>query len=44
MLEILNKGQTTIWEEIEIYSQEKAYTIERLLVDNVGLVNACDIK
>ena len=37
---ILNKGQTTIWEEIEIYSQEKVYTIERLLVDkNIGLVN-----
>ena len=29
-----------IWEEIEIYSQEKLYTIERLLVDkNIGLVN-----
>ena len=40
MLVILNKGQTTIWEEIEIYSQEKVYTIERLLVDkNIGLVN-----
>ena len=40
MLVILNKGQTTIWEEIEIYSQEKLYTIERLLVDkNRGLVN-----
>ena len=39
-LVILNKGQTTIWEEIEIYSQEKVYTIERLLVDkNIGLVN-----
>ena len=39
------KGQTTIWEEIEIYSQEKVYTIERLLVDkNIGLVNACNIK
>ena len=24
MLVILNKGQTTIWEEIEIYSQEKS--------------------
>ena len=34
-----------IWEEIEIYSQEKVYTIERLLVDkNIGLVNACNIK
>ena len=44
-LVILNKGQTTIWEEIEIYSQEKVYTIERLLVDtNIGLVNACNIK
>ena len=42
---ILNKGQTMIWEEIEIYSQEKVYTIERLLVDkNIGLVNACNIK
>ena len=42
---ILNKGQTTIWEEIEIYSQEKLHTIERLLVDkNIGLVNACNIK
>ena len=40
MLVILNKGQTTIWEEIEIYSQEKVYIIERLLVDkNIGLVN-----
>ena len=39
-LVILNKGQTTIWEEIEIYSQEKVYTIERLLGDkNIGLVN-----
>ena len=29
-----------IWEEIEIYSQEKVYTKERLLVDkNIGLVN-----
>ena len=37
---MLNKGQTTICEEIEIYSQEKVYTIERLLVDkNIGLVN-----
>ena len=45
MLVILNKGQTTIWEEIEIYSQKKVYTIERLLVDkNIGLVNACNIK
>ena len=45
MLIILNKGQTTIWEEIEIYSQEKVYTIERLLVDkNIGLVNTCNIK
>ena len=45
MLVILNKGQTTIWEEIEIYSQVKVYTIERLLVDkNIGLVNACNIK
>ena len=45
MLVILNKGQNTIWEEIEIYSQEKVYTIERLLVDkNIGLVNACNIK
>ena len=27
--------------ELEIYSQEKVYTIERLLVDkNIGLVNA----
>ena len=58
-LVILNKGQTTIWEEIEIlvilnkgqttileiYSQEKVYTIERLLVDkNIGLVNACNTK
>ena len=43
--ERLNKGQTTIWEEIEIYSQEKVYTIERLLIDkNIGLVNACNIK
>ena len=39
-LVILNKGQTTIWEEIEIYSQENVYTIERLLVDkDIGLVN-----
>ena len=39
-LVILNKRQTTIWEEIEIYSQEKVYTIERLLVDKIiGLVN-----
>ena len=39
-LVILNKGQTTIWEEIEIYSQEKVCTIDRLLVDkNIGLVN-----
>ena len=39
-LVILNKGQTTIWEEIETYAQEKLYTIERLLVDkNIGLVN-----
>ena len=45
MLVILNKGQTTIWEGIEIYSQEKVYTIERLLVDkNTRLVNACNIK
>ena len=45
MLVILNKGQTTIWEEIEIYSPGKVYTIERLLVDkNIGLVNACNIK
>ena len=29
-LVILNKGQTTIWEEIEIYSQEKVYTIETI--------------
>ena len=37
---ISNKGQTTIWEEIEIYSQEKNYTISRLLEDkNIGLVN-----
>ena len=37
---ILNKGQTTIWEEIEIYSQEKVYTIKWLLVDKIiGLVN-----
>ena len=37
---ILDKGQTTIWEEIDIYSQEKVYTIETLLVDkNIGLVN-----
>ena len=37
---ILNKGQTKIWEEVEIYSQEKVYTIERILVDkNIGLVN-----
>ena len=44
-LVILNKGQTTIWEEIEIYSQEKVYRIEGLLVDkNIGLVNACNIK
>ena len=29
-----------IWEEIEIYSQEKSIYIERLLVDkNIGLVN-----
>ena len=29
-----------IWEEIQIYSQEKVYTIERLLVDkNIGLVD-----
>ena len=35
-----------IWEEIEIYSQEKVYTIERRLVDkNIGLVNTeCNIK
>ena len=34
------KGQSTLWEEIEIYSQEKLYTIERLFVDkNIGLVN-----
>ena len=40
MLVILNKGQTTICEGIEIYSQEKVYTIERLFVDkNIGLVN-----
>ena len=40
-----NKGQITIWEEIEIYSQEKVYIIERLLVDkNIGLVNACNTK
>ena len=39
-LVILDKGQTMIWEEIEIYSQEKLYTIKRLLVDkNIGLVN-----
>ena len=45
MLVILNKGKNTIWEEIEIYSQEKVYTIERLLVDkNIGLMNACNIK
>ena len=36
----IKSGQTTIWEEIEIYSQEKVYTIERLLVEkNIGLVN-----
>ena len=35
-----NKGQTMVWEEIVIYSLEKVYTIERLLVDkNIGLVN-----
>ena len=29
-----------MWEEIQIYSQEKVYTIERLLVDkNIELVN-----
>ena len=40
-LVIFNKGQTTIWEEIDIYSQEKVYTTERLLVDkNIGLLNA----
>ena len=35
-----------IWEEIEIYSQEKVYTMERLSVDkNRGLVNTeCNIK
>ena len=45
MLEILNKGQIMIWEEKEIYSQEKVYTIERLLGDkNIGLVNAWNIK
>ena len=45
MLVILDKGQTTIWEEIETYSQEKVYTIDRQLVDkNIGLVNACNIK
>ena len=34
-----------MWEEIEIYFQEKVYTIERLLVDkNRGLVNAYNIK
>ena len=34
-----------IWEEIEIYSQEKVYTIESLLVDkNIGLVNVCNIE
>ena len=39
-LVILNKGQTMIWEKIEIYSQEKVYTIKRLLIDkNTGLVN-----
>ena len=37
---ILNERQTTICEEIEIYSQEKVYKIDRLLVDkNIGLVN-----
>ena len=45
MLVILNKGQTMIRVEIEIYSQEKVYTIEGQLVDkNIGLVNACNIK
>ena len=45
MVVILNKGQTMIWDKIELYSQEKVYTIERLLVDkNIGLVNACNIK
>ena len=45
MLVILNKGQTMIWDKIELYSQEKVYTIERLLVDkNIGLVNGCNIK
>ena len=39
MVVILNKGQTTIWEVIEIYSQEKVYTTERLLVQkNIGLM------
>ena len=42
---ILDKGQPTICEEIELYSQEKVYTIEGLLVDkNIGLVNACNIR
>ncbi len=45
MLVILNKGQSSIWEEIKVYSQEKVYTKEGLLVDkNIGLVNACSIK
>ena len=43
---ILNKEQTTICEELELYSQQKLYTIERLLVDKkIGLVNTeCNIK
>ena len=45
MLVILNKWQTTIWEEIEIYSQEKLYIIERQLGEkNIGLVNACNLN
>ena len=39
-LVILNIGQTMIWEEIGIYSQENVHTIETLLVDkNTGLRN-----
>ena len=37
---VLNKGQTTICEEIELYSLEKKYIQWRLLVDEkIGLVN-----
>ena len=41
MLVILNKGKNTIWEEIEIYSQEKVYTIEETISRQEHRINEC---